>query len=117
MSTPIMDALGARVAELRKARGWSQAKLAAEIDASREIVGRYERGDAVASVEMAKRLSDAFGVSLDYLVGEGDHAAFDRRMLDRLGQFERLDEEDRATVLRVVDALLRDAETRRTYAA
>lgn len=117
MSASIMDILGARIAELRKAQGWSQAKLADEIGASREIIGRYERGDAGASIEMAKRIADAFGVSLDYLVGEGEYARFDKRMLQRLGQFEELGEEDQATVLRVLDALLRDAEVRRAYSS
>ena len=30
---------------------------------SREIVGRYERGDAVPSIDIAKRMSDAFEIS------------------------------------------------------
>ena len=111
-----MASLGARLVELRKANGWSQARLAKEIDASREIIGRYERGDAVASIEMVKRLADAFGVSLDYLAGEGEHARFDKRMLKRLDLFEQLGEEDRAALLRVIDAFLRDAGAKQAYA-
>ncbi|WP_262485836.1 helix-turn-helix domain-containing protein [Cyclobacterium lianum] len=52
--------------------------------ASREIIGKYERGDAVPFIEAAKKIADAFGVSLDFLVGEGVNSSFDKKTLKRL---------------------------------
>lgn len=59
------------VADLRKERSWSQADLANKTGISLVMVGKYERGDAIPSIEVAKKIADAFEVSLDYLVGEG----------------------------------------------
>ena len=33
------------------------------------MIGKYERNEAVPSIDVAKKIADAFGVSLDYLVG------------------------------------------------
>ncbi|WP_317174464.1 helix-turn-helix domain-containing protein [Cyclobacterium roseum] len=64
--------------------------LAQRITASREIIGMYERGDAVPSIEAAKKIADAFGVSLDYLVGEGVNSSFDKKTVKRLQDIEKL---------------------------
>src|SRR5690606_38687423 len=80
------------ITDLRKERGWSQTDLAKESNVSREIIGKYERGEAVPSIEFAKRIADAFGVSLDYLVGEGVNASFDKKTLTRLQEIESLQE-------------------------
>lgn len=36
----------------------------------RAIIGRYERSEITPSIEVAKKLADAFGVILDYLVDD-----------------------------------------------
>jgi len=104
------------ITDLRKERGWSQTDLAKESNVSREIIGKYERGEAVPSIEFAKRIADAFGVSLDYLVGEGVNASFDKKTLTRLQEIESLQEKDREQVLALLDAFLRDAKTKKAYA-
>jgi hypothetical protein len=37
---------------------------------SREIIGKFERVEAVPCIEFAKRIAYAFGVLQDYLAGE-----------------------------------------------
>jgi transcriptional regulator with XRE-family HTH domain len=103
------------IAELRKEKGWSQTELANESGVSREIIGKYERGEAVPSVDFAKRIADALGVSLDYLVGEGANAKFDKKTLKRLEDIENLKENDKSCLNTIVDAFLRDAKTRQAY--
>jgi ribosome-binding protein aMBF1 (putative translation factor) len=62
--------IGLKITELRKQKGWSQTDLAKKIEVSHVIVGRYERNEATPSIYIAKRIEDAFEVSLDYLAGE-----------------------------------------------
>lgn len=64
--------LGSKINVLRKEKGWSQSELARKIEVFREIVGRYERNDAIPSIDIAKRMADTFEISLDYLVGNTD---------------------------------------------
>ena len=42
------------------------------------------------SVETAKNIADVFDVSLDYLVGDVLKPSFDKRMIERLEDFELL---------------------------
>ena len=76
--------IGSKIIELRKAKGWSQAQLAEAINASRDIIGKYERNDNLPSIEMALKIAHIFDVSVDYLLGEGKHASFDKDTLKRL---------------------------------
>ena len=103
------------IADLRKEKNWSQTELANESGVSREIIGKYERSEATPSVDFAKRIADAFGVSLDFLVGEGVHSKLDKKTLKRLQDIESLNEEDKNHILTTIDALLRDAKTRKAY--
>lgn len=110
-----MTKIGNKITELRKAKGWSQSELANQIKASREAIGKYERNEAVPSVETAKNIADVFDVSLDYLVGDVLKPSFDKRMLERLEDFELLSEEDKKHLFALLDAFLRDAKTKKAY--
>lgn len=117
MSSPEPSTFGERLFALRKQHGWSQRDLAGRIGTSAPIVGRYERGEIAPSVEVAAKLAGALGASLDYLTGLSEQSRLDRQMVRRLDAIEELPEEDRSTVLRLIDAFVRDSGTRRAYAA
>jgi transcriptional regulator with XRE-family HTH domain len=89
------------------------------IGTSGAIIGRYERGEMTPSIEVAKKLAEAFGVTVDYLVSpEGQaNVVQDSAMLDRIRAINELSSDEREKLLYVVDGLLRDARARRTYAA
>lgn len=70
------------------------------------MIGKYERGEAVPSIEAAKKIADAFGVTLDYLAGEASSAAFDRKIVERIQDIERLEATDREHVFAMLDAFL-----------
>lgn len=109
--------LGERLLRLRKERGWSQPKLGEAVGTSGDIIGRYERGDMTPSVEVARKLARALGVTVDYLVGDHDlpGALKDPQMLDRWKSLEDLPSKDRDHILYLVDGLIRDAKTRQAY--
>ena len=60
--------LGARIALLRRAKGWSQGDLAKKLEVSPSAVGMYEQGRREPSTAVLLRLSELFGVTLDYLL-------------------------------------------------
>ena len=108
--------IGSRITLLRKEKGWSQTDLAKELGASREIVGKYERNENLPSIEMALKMSNAFGVTVDYLLGEGEFASFDKELMDRIKDFENLDKNTKAKIFDVMDTYIRDAKARAAYA-
>ena len=108
---------GPRVLSLRKAQGWSQPELGKRIGTSGAIIGRYERGEMTPSIDVACKLADVLGVTLDYLLRDsGIPAALqDREMVERWEALNTLNPEDRERILFVVDGLIRDAKARETY--
>jgi len=70
--------IGKKIADLRKAKNWSQSDLAKAIDASRDIIGKYERGENSPSIEMAVKLFEALEVTVDYLLGKERFGKYDK---------------------------------------
>jgi len=106
-----------RLHELRRRKAWSQPEVGKMIGTSGAIIGRYERGEMMPSIEVAKKLAEAFGVTLDYLVAEADrlNVLQDEAMLKRWQALDTLTPEDRERIVSVVDSLLRDARARDAY--
>lgn len=61
--------LNQRIRELRCARGWSQVELAKRLGLTKQTVSNWENDNIQPSIEMLMRLSKAYGVSTDYLLG------------------------------------------------
>lgn len=89
--------------------------MGTEVGTSGAIIGRYERGEMIPSVEMAKKIADALEVSLDYLVGSSAFTVKDKKMMHRLELLEQLEEEDRTALLKVVDNYLTTAQLQTTH--
>lgn len=107
--------IGAKIIELRKAKKWSQHDLAKAINASRDIIGKYERNDNSPSIEMALKLAKVFDVSVDYLLGEGKNARFDSEMIKRLEDIEELPQVDKERVFYLIDLIIRDHKASKAY--
>ncbi len=101
--------------QLRKQKGWSQTDLANKSNVSREIIGKYERGDATPSIDFAKRIADALGVSLDYLVGEGINAHFDKKKLQRIQDIEKLDDDTKEKVYFLIDNIIQNTKGKKAF--
>ncbi len=54
--------------QIRKQRGYSQLKVAMDLSISREALSYYENGRRSPDIQMLLRMSDYFGVSVDYLI-------------------------------------------------
>lgn len=95
-----------RIAEIRKEKNLSQIDLANASEVSREMIGKYERGDASPSIDAAKKIADALEVSLDYLVGEGSNATFDKATVKRMQDVQKLSSQEKEHVYAMLDAFL-----------
>ncbi len=94
-----------KIVQLRKLKGWSQNELSKRIEVLREIIGRYERSDATPSIDIAKRMAEAFEVSLDYLVGNAEEKV-DKATLHRVLEINRLPGDDKKVVFALLDAFI-----------
>lgn len=80
------------------------------------MIGKYERGEAVPSIDAAKKIADSLEVSLDYLVGKGLNAKFDKKTLKRLEDIELLEEDKKEHSMILSIPNIRDAKARKAYA-
>jgi transcriptional regulator with XRE-family HTH domain len=67
---------GDRVHELRQRAGWTQAMLANKAGASATQVSEWERSKEPPRGKHLLALADAFGVTVDYLLGRNNPAAY-----------------------------------------
>lgn len=58
-----------RIAQLREAKGITQAELAKAMNISYQSVSKWETGNAYPDITMLPKLSRYFGVSTDYILG------------------------------------------------
>jgi len=107
---------GKIIAHLREDKDWSQTDLADKSSVSRVMIGKYERGEAVPSIEAAKKIADAFEVSMDYLVGEGINAHFDKKTVQRLQDIESLTPQIKDKLFFLIDTVIRDNKAKQAYA-
>jgi hypothetical protein len=71
------------------------------------------------SIEVARKLADVFGVTVDSLVSERELPDLlrDQKMIERWRSLDQLPGDEHDRILYVVDGLIRDAQARRAYAA
>ena len=109
--------LGQKITKMRKEKKLSQVDVASYVGVSRDAISKYERDDIVPSVENANKVAQILGVSLDYLMSEDDSLeVVDIDMLNRMKEIQRLAEEDKNTVIKIIDAFIRDTKTKKAYA-
>lgn len=99
--------IGSKIAELRKAKKWSQEDLAKKVDSSRVMIGNYERNSNTPSIDIILKIAKVFDVSVDYLVGEGQLSTYDKDVLKRIEDIEHLPDEDKNHLFYVIDNLIR----------
>ena len=58
------------------------------------------------SVETAKKIADAFEVTLDFLVDENANPTLDKKTVNRLKDIQLLNDEDKKHVYALLDAFL-----------
>ncbi len=54
--------------KIRKEKGFSQLKVALDLNISREALSYYENGKRNPDIEMLRKMSEYYGVSIDYLI-------------------------------------------------
>ena len=106
--------LGEHILYLRKKASLSQSALGKKIGTSGDIIGRYERNVMTPSIDVIIKLADHLNVSIDYLVGKTT-LEFDKKVLKRVEEVSKLDNEEKDKIFMVIDALIRDFKAKKAY--
>ena len=98
-----------RLLEVRKKRGISQEVLANKLGTQGPAIGRYERGVAQPTIEVAGKLAKLLEVSLDYLVGITD-LELDNETQKRILEVQQLSDDDKNNIFYTLDGLIKAAK-------
>lgn len=71
-SSTLVQSFGIGVRQLRKARGWSQERLAENSNLNRSYIGEIERGRVIASLLTVEKLAAALKVPPSALLTRGE---------------------------------------------
>jgi transcriptional regulator with XRE-family HTH domain len=106
--------LGKRILELRKDKNITREKLGKTIGTSGAIIGRYERNERTPSVEIARKIADAFEVSLDYLVGSTEFQ-LDKKIIKKIQDIQKLPSQDQEHLFYVLDSILQNVKAKQAF--
>lgn len=62
-----------RLKELRESKGYTQLKVAMDLNMNQNSVSRYENGSREAGYDLLVRFGDYYRVSIDYLLYRTDN--------------------------------------------
>ncbi|HMJ68989.1 MAG TPA: helix-turn-helix transcriptional regulator [Cyclobacteriaceae bacterium] len=106
---------GKRLTEVRKDKKLSQDELAKKLDMQGAVIGRYERDEVNPSIEVAAKIAQALGVSLDYLVGNSD-MLLEADVIKRIQEIQNLPDNDRDHLYYLVDNILQNVKAKKAFA-
>jgi transcriptional regulator with XRE-family HTH domain len=100
---------GQRMAELRKATGYTQVELAKELGSSQRMISHYEGRAEHPPTAALPALAKVFGVTTDELLGvipvkKARNA--DTHLERRLQQIQRLDPKPRKQIMQLIDTFI-----------
>jgi transcriptional regulator with XRE-family HTH domain len=107
-----IEGFNARLAALRKAAGFTQVELAAELAISQRMMAYYESEGATPPAHLLPAIAQALGVSIDALYGRAPakkklvKQEGDSRLRRRLLAVEKLGASDKRQALQLLDALI-----------
>ena len=115
---PEGEGFGERLAQLRKAAGYTQEQLAAELGISRRRIAYYEAESAHPPVGFLADLARVLNTTTDALLGQGAGTRKSRpvslspRLERRLKQIERLSPKPKQQLLSIIDTFIAAAQHR-----
>ena len=108
--------IGERLTQLRKQLNLSQDDLAKKIGVSRTIIGNYERNTNTPSIEVLVKIAKTFNVTVDYLIGEGELSSYDKEVMKRIEDIDKLDPETKEHLFFLVDNIIQNFKTKQAFA-
>lgn len=99
-----------KIRQLRKEKGWSQAKLAQKLDINTRNISLYESGKSIPSSDTVHKLAALFNVSIDYLFNDepqnlGSVGIKDKSLVNLFEEIDKMDEKEKEAIRVFVEAI------------
>jgi len=102
---------GKRLAQIRKAKGFSQRELAKKIDVTVRVISYYENESDFPPSHFLPRLASALKVSVDKILGTDsiEIEPVNTRIWKRFKRFEGLTRDKQQIILKTIDNFSNDS--------
>ena len=97
--------IGSIIQKIRKSNGYTQEKLAEEVEVSVRYISDIEQDNYKPSYEVLIRICNAFNVGLDQIFSEYVNVNENKSMEYSLAGFDRLSERDKETIINLITFL------------
>ncbi len=115
--TDVMQSFGGRLAELRKAAGYTQVEFATAVGITQRMVAYYEAPEANAPAHLLPQMAEALGVSVDVLLGTKPPKRVKQlatnRLERRLMEIEKLDSKAKRQIVQLLDTFIEHEKLKR----
>lgn len=119
--TEVIASFGDRLASLRKAAGYTQVELAAEMGITQRMVAYYEAPNAQPPAHLLPQLAQTLGVSVDVLLGLAEPRRTKKlatnRLERRLLEIEKLDPKAKRQLTQLLDTFIEGEKLKRRMSA
>jgi len=103
--------LPVKLKQARSQRGLTQGQLSKKTGVDVQRLSKYERGVLLPTTEVIVKISDALGVSLDYLLKNGKNNIVgqikDAELLKHVVQVDVLPDKDRHVLKEILEAFIK----------
>jgi transcriptional regulator with XRE-family HTH domain len=115
--TEVIASFGDRLASLRKAAGYTQVELAAEMGITQRMVAYYEAPNAQPPAHLLPQLAQTLGVTVDVLLGLAEPRRTKKiatnRLERRLLEIEKLDPKAKRQLTQLLDTFIEGEKLKR----
>lgn len=103
-----------RIKELRRKSSLTQKQLSIQLGVSQQVVSRWERENLMPSLDVIAKMSEFFGVTMDYMSGRSNSPKFKYNLAENeaelIDHFRAMDD-SKKQMLAEFAAFLRTSET------
>lgn len=67
------------------------------------------------SIEMVTKMVRAFGVTVDFLIGEEENASYDKETVERINDIQKMDADTKSVLFNVIDTYIQNFKTKQAF--
>ena len=65
---------------------------------------------------MVAKMAQAFGVTVDFLIGSGENASYNKETVERINDIQKMDADTKNVLFNVIDTCIQNFKTKKAFA-
>jgi len=65
---------------------------------------------------MVAKMAKVFDVTVDFLIGDGDNASYDKQTVERINDIQKMDDGTKSILFNLIDTYIQNFKTKQAFA-